>query len=54
MARRHGLQVGIESKIEEHPAWDDLGELYEKCRRTATNWLQSRLTEEQVEKRLES
>lgn len=54
MARRHGSQVGIEAKIEYHPALEDLGELYEKCRRAAVNWLQLGLNEEQVEKRLQT
>jgi IS605 OrfB family transposase len=54
MARRHGSQVGIESKIEYHPALEILGIKYESWRRTALNWLQSGLTEAQVEKRLQS
>jgi hypothetical protein len=54
MARCHGFQVGIEAKIEYHPALEDLGSLHEQCRRTALNWLQSGLSEEQVEKRLQS
>lgn len=54
MARRHGLQVGIEAKIEYHVAFEDIGFCYEQWRRTAVNWLQSGLTEEEVEKRLQS
>jgi IS605 OrfB family transposase len=54
MARRHGSQVGIESKIEDHPALEILGIKYESWRRTALNWLQSGLTEDEVEKRLQS
>lgn len=54
MARRHGSQVGIEAKMEDHPALEILGAQYESWRRTALNWLQSGLTEEQVEKRLQS
>ena len=53
MACRHGSQVGIEAKIEYHPALEDLGSLHEQCRITAVNWLQLGLTEEQVEKRLQ-
>lgn len=53
MARRHGLQVGIEAKIEYHSAFEDLGSHYESWRRTALNWLQAGLTENEVEKRLQ-
>lgn len=54
MARHHGLQVGIKAKIEYHPGFEDLGCCYEQWRRTAVNWLQSGLNEDQVEKRLQS
>ena len=54
MARRHGFQVGVESKIEYHPTLEVLGERYESWRRTALSWLQSGLTEDEVEKRLQS
>lgn len=54
MACCHGSQVGIEAKIEYHPALEILGTKYETWRRTALNWLQSGLTEDQVEKRLQS
>jgi len=54
MARRHGSQVGIESKIEYHPTLEILGEKYESWRRTALSWLQLGLTEDEVEKRLQS
>ena len=54
MANIHGLQIGIEAKIEYHAAFEDIGLFYEKWRRTAVNWLQSGLTEGEVEKRLQS
>jgi IS605 OrfB family transposase len=54
MARRHGSQVGIEAKIEDHPTIEILGTKYESWRRTALSWLQSGLTEDEVEKRLQS
>ncbi len=54
MAKNHGLQVGIEAKIEYHPALENLGFLHEQWRRTAVNWLQSGLDEDEVEKRLPS
>jgi len=54
MAKNHGLQVGIEAKIKYHAAFEDIGFLYEQWRRTAANWLQSGLNEDQVEKRLQS
>ncbi len=54
MARRHGSQVGIETKIKYHPALEILGTKYESWRRTAVNWFQSGLTEDEVEKRLQS
>ncbi len=54
MAQSHGLQVGIEAKIDAHPALEEIGSFYEQWRRTAVNWLQSELTEDQVEKRLQS
>jgi len=53
MARSHGYQVGIEAKIEYHPTLEILGTKYESWRRTALNWLQSGLTEDEVEKRLQ-
>lgn len=54
MARTHGLQVGIESKVEYQSALDSIGIAYESWRRSALNWLQSGLSEEQVEKRLQA
>ena len=54
MARRHGSQVGIEAKIEAHPSLEILGAEYESWKRTALNWLQSGLTEDEVEKQLQS
>jgi IS605 OrfB family transposase len=54
MAGSHGSQVGIEAKIEYHPALEILSTCYESWRRTALNWLQSGLTEDEVEKRLQS
>jgi IS605 OrfB family transposase len=53
MARHHGHQVGIEAKIEYHPVLEVLGVKYESWRRTALNWLQSGLSEDEVEKRLQ-
>lgn len=54
MARRQGSQIGIEAKIEYHSALEILGTKYESWRRAALNWLQSGLTEDEVEKRLQS
>ncbi|MBR8829802.1 MAG: hypothetical protein N5P05_001243 [Chroococcopsis gigantea SAG 12.99] len=53
MGRQHGLSVGIETKIHYHPILDVIGEYYESWRRTALNWLQSGLTEKEVEKKLQ-
>lgn len=53
MSNRHGSQVGIEAKIEAHPTLEIIGYFYESWRRTAINWLQSGLTEDEVEKRLQ-
>lgn len=53
MVKVHGLQVGIEAKIEYHAAIEDLGFSYEQWRRNAVEWMQSGLSEEQVEKRLQ-
>ncbi|MCL1473721.1 hypothetical protein [Argonema antarcticum] len=53
MAKKHGHQVGIEAKIEYHPTLEILGFRYESWRRTALNWFQSGLTEDEVEKRLQ-
>lgn len=53
MAQGHGTQVGIEAKIEDHPALEVLGIKYESWRKTALNWLQSGLIEDEVEKRLQ-
>jgi IS605 OrfB family transposase len=53
MARHHGQQVGIEAKIEYHPVLEVLGVKYESWRRTALNWLQAGLREDEVEKRLQ-
>lgn len=54
MSKCHGSQVGIEAKIESTPALEKLGFLYESWRRTAVNWVNSGLTENDVEKRLQS
>lgn len=54
MSKKHGLQIGIESRIEYHPTLEAVGVSYESWRRTALNWLQSGLTEDQVEKRLQA
>lgn len=54
MSKKHGLQVGIEAKIEYHQLLEDLGTSYESWRRSAINWMQSGLSEEEVEKRLQS
>lgn len=54
MAKNHGLQVGIEVKIEDNPIFEDLGSAYESWRRSALNWLQSGLSEEEAEKRLQA
>jgi IS605 OrfB family transposase len=53
MSKKHGLQVGIESKIEYCSALDAIGQSHESWRRTAVNWLQSGLSEDEVEKRLQ-
>lgn len=53
MTKNHGLQVGVESKIEYHAVLEDLGSAYEQWRRTAVNWMQKGLTEDEVEKRLQ-
>jgi hypothetical protein len=53
MARSHGVQVGIEAKIQYHPTFEILGFNYKSWRRTALNWLQSRLSEDEVEKCLQ-
>jgi IS605 OrfB family transposase len=53
MAKSHGTQVGIEAQIDYHRALEILGIKYESWRRTALNWLQSGLSEDEVEKRLQ-
>jgi IS605 OrfB family transposase len=53
MSKKHGLQVGIESKVEYCPALDAIGQSYESWRRTSISWLQAGLSEDQVEKRLQ-
>jgi IS605 OrfB family transposase len=53
MTKSHGFQVGIEAKIEYHPTLEILGSHYESWRRSAINWLQSGLSENDVEKRLQ-
>lgn len=53
MANSHGAQIGIESKIEYHRALENLGTYYESWKRTALNWRQSGLNEDEVEKRLQ-
>ena len=54
MARCHGSQVGIEAKIKYHSTLEILGIHYESWRRAALSWLQSGLTEDEVEKCLQS
>lgn len=53
MTQKHGLSIGIETKIGYHLILDTIGEYYESWRRTALNCLQSGLTEEEVEKKLQ-
>jgi IS605 OrfB family transposase len=53
MSKKHGLQIGVESTIEYCSALDGIGQSYESWRRTAINWLQSGLSEDAVEKRLQ-
>ncbi|NEP83897.1 MAG: hypothetical protein F6K39_40705 [Okeania sp. SIO3B3] len=53
MAKSHGSLRGIEAKIEYHPAFEELGTLYESWKRSAINWMQTeKLSESLVEKRL--
>ncbi|NES78727.1 MULTISPECIES: hypothetical protein [unclassified Okeania] len=53
MAKSHGSLTGIEAKIEYHPVFEELGELYESWKRSAVNWMQTeKLSESEVEKRL--
>lgn len=54
MAKNHGLQIGIEAKIEYHPIFEDLGSAYESWRRSAFTLLQSGLSEEEIEKRMQA
>lgn len=54
MGKHHGSQVGIEAQIKSAPILEKLGFLYESWRRTAINWMQTGLTENEVEKRLQS
>jgi IS605 OrfB family transposase len=53
MGKNHGQSIGIEAKIEYHSALESLGFYYESWRRTALNWLQTGLTEAEVEKKLQ-
>ncbi|NER05116.1 MAG: transposase [Okeania sp. SIO3C4] len=51
MAKSHGSLTGIEAKIEYHPVFEELGELYESWKRSAVNWMQTeKLSESFVEK----
>ncbi|NEP04005.1 MAG: hypothetical protein F6K25_31430 [Okeania sp. SIO2G4] len=53
MAKSHGSLTGIEAKIEYHPVFEELGELYESWQRSAVNWMQTEnLSDSVVEKRL--
>ncbi|WP_143438531.1 hypothetical protein [Hydrocoleum sp. CS-953] len=53
MAKSHGSLRGIETKIEYHPIFEELGALYESWKRSALNWMQAeKLSESEVEKRL--
>ncbi|GGA32193.1 hypothetical protein [Okeania sp. KiyG1] len=53
MAKSHGSLTGIEAKIEYHPAFEELGALYESWKRSAVNWMQTeKLSESELEKRL--
>ncbi|GGA23655.1 hypothetical protein [Okeania sp. KiyG1] len=53
MVKSHGSLTGIEAKIEYHPAFEELGALYESWKRSAVNWMQTeKLSESSVEKRL--
>lgn len=45
-----GLRIGIETKIDSHPALEQLGFLYESIRRTALSDLQKGKTEKEIEK----
>jgi hypothetical protein len=53
MGKNHGLSIGIEAKIEDHPVLESLGFYYESWRRTALNWWQNGLSESEVEKKLQ-
>ena len=50
MAKSKGLRIGIEAKIDYHPALEELGFLYESIRRTALNDLQKGKSEKEIEK----
>ncbi|NEO57012.1 MAG: IS200/IS605 family element transposase accessory protein TnpB [Okeania sp. SIO3B5] len=53
MVKSHGSLTGIEAKIEYHPAFEELGALYESWKRSAVNWMQTeKLSESELEKRL--
>lgn len=49
-----GLRIGIETKIDSHPALEQLGFLYESIRRTALSDLQKGRTEDEIEKSYQS
>ncbi|NET27976.1 hypothetical protein [Okeania sp. SIO1I7] len=54
MGKSHGFLTGIEAKIEYHPAFEELGALYESWKRSGVNWMQTeKLPESSVEKRLQ-
>jgi len=54
MAKSHGSLRGIETKIEYHPIFEELGALYESWKRSAVNWMQAeKLSKSEVEKRLQ-
>jgi len=46
----YGLRIGIETKIDSHPALEQLGFLYESIRRTALSDLQKGKSDLEIEK----
>ncbi|NET43032.1 hypothetical protein [Okeania sp. SIO2B3] len=54
MGKSHGSLTGVETKIEYHPAFEELGTLYESWKRSGVNWMQTeKLSESSVEKHLQ-
>lgn len=49
-----GLRIGIEAKIEYVPVMDVLGDKYERLRRTGLNGMQRGMSEDEIEKLLQS